>query len=52
MTGTNVVDLAKSPAFTILIATICILIIMNQVPVLITTMKAIKTPAIPDKKPV
>ena len=42
MSGDNIASIVKSPAFTILIATICVIVIMDRLPVVITTIKEIK----------
>lgn len=42
MSGDNIAAIIKSPAFTIMIATVCLIAVMNQLPVLMTTIKTIK----------
>ncbi len=42
MKGDNITAIIKSPAFTIFVGTVCVLIIMDRLPVMINTMKAMK----------
>jgi len=42
MKGDNIAAIIKSPAFTILVGTICVLVIMDRLPVIINTIKAMK----------
>ena len=42
MTGDNVVSIIKSPAFTVLMVTVCLILVMNHVPVVVGKIKAIK----------
>lgn len=42
MKGDNIAAIIKSPAFTIFVGTICVLVIMKQVPVMVKSIKEIK----------
>lgn len=42
MSGDNIANIVKSPAFTILITTICVIVIIDRLPVVITTIKEMK----------
>lgn len=42
MKGDNIAAIVRSPAFTIFVGTVCILIIMHQVPVVIEKIKETK----------
>jgi hypothetical protein len=42
MNGNNVVEIIKSPAVTVIVISLCALLIMNRVLVVMTTIKAIK----------
>ncbi len=42
MSGDNITAIVKSPAFTMMVATVCIIVIINQMPVLMTAIREIK----------
>ncbi len=42
MSGDNITAIVKSPAFTMMVATVCVIVIINQMPVLITTIREMK----------
>ena len=42
MKSEDIVQIIKSPAFTIFAATICIAFLMNKIPVMMTTIKGIR----------
>lgn len=42
MSGDNITAIVKSPAFTMMIGTICVIIIIQHMPVLITTIREMK----------
>jgi len=42
MNGNNVVEIIKSPAVTVIVITLCALLVLKRIPVVISTIKAIK----------
>ena len=42
MNGDNLVTIIKSPAFTILVGTVCVIAFMNHIPKLIITIKEVR----------
>jgi hypothetical protein len=42
MSGNNFVEIIKSPAVTVIVITLCVIVVMNRVPVVITSINAIK----------
>jgi hypothetical protein len=44
MKGEDFVSIVRSPAFTVLITTICVVFVMKQLPGVITTIKELKKP--------
>ncbi len=45
MNGDNIAAIVKSPAFTIFVATVCIVVVMHQIPVVVATIREMKQPA-------
>ncbi len=42
MSGNNIVEVIKSPAFTAVVITICVIAVMKQAPAMIATIKEMK----------